>query len=358
MDKNNIEKISNNLKSTNSQSDFTLLKNLKLFVNQNKVYIILFILIIVVIIVTYYYSEFYRPKNRLKKILNGITYKQDREQIDFCGNDNYVKDKIYSNVSLNKNDNSITFLNPNINLYSLGLSSEYFIDIKKSKAFIINGDGTRIENVNDNPNNIYYKILRVVGVNKLIFQNDESSARINEDEINSENVVISYFRPAFSNNIYKNKPLTDYYICSSFNSFLIGNQKADYCDVNMIKNALYFGARYIELQIMNKDMSYETDPIVCVGIEKGNIITSLNHLELQNCLNIISKHAFSENFLSNFNDPLFLFLNLKTNDNYVTLDKIYELIKQILGIYLLDKSYNHVDISKLNLCELREKLLF
>ena len=31
---------------------------------------------------------------------------------------------------------------------------------------------------------------------------------------------------------------------------------------------------------MNKDLQLDTEPIVHVGIEKGNIITSLNHLEL------------------------------------------------------------------------------
>ena len=102
--------------------------------------------------------------------MNGIVYDEDREQIDFCGQDNFVKEKIFSNVTFNYNDNSITFLNPNINLYELGLSSEYFIDVKKSKASKTNNEGTKIENINDNPNNIYYKILRVSVVNKLIFQ--------------------------------------------------------------------------------------------------------------------------------------------------------------------------------------------
>ena len=340
-----------------NSSNLTFFEKVKFFVKENRLYIILGILIILIIFATYYYSEYYRPKNNLKNIMNGIVYDEDREQIDFCGQDNFVKEKIYSNVTFNYNDNSITFLNPNINLYELGLSSEYFIDVKKSKASKTNNDGTKIENINDNPNNIYYKILRVSGVNKLIFQKDETCARVNSDEIDSEGVVITYFRPAFSNNLYKRKPLTDYYICSSHNSFLIGNQKADYCDENMIKYALHFGARYIELEIMNKDLQANTEPIVCTGVEKGNIITSLNYLNLNECLNTISLYAFAENFLQNYNDPLFLFLNLKTNDNYVTLDKIHDLIVGNLGKYLLTKDYNHVDISKLNLCELRRKLV-
>ena len=227
-----------------NSKNITFLQQVKLFVKENRLYIILGILIVLVLLCTYYYSEFYRPKNNLKNIMNGIRYDEDREQIDFCGEDNFIKEKIYSNVSFNTNDNSITFLNPNVNLYELGLSSEFFIDIKKSKASRINSNGTKTENLNDNPNNLYYKILRVNGVNQLIFQKDDSCASVNADELNSEGVVITYFRPAFTNNLYKKKPLTDYYICSSHKSFLIGNQKADYCDVNMIKYALHFGARY------------------------------------------------------------------------------------------------------------------
>ena len=98
---------------------------------------------------------------------------------------------------------------------------------------------------------------------------------------------------------------------------------------------LYILVQDIELDIMNKDLQADTEPIVCSGIEKGNIITSLNHLELNECLNTISLTAFSENFLQNFNDPLFLFLNLKTNDNYTTLDKIHDSIVEFLGKYLL-----------------------
>ena len=54
----------------------------------------------------------------------------------------------------------------------------------------------------------------------------------------------------------------------------------------MINRALHFGARYIELEVMNKEVKNYTEPIVCSGIEKGNIVTSLNYLMCKELLHI------------------------------------------------------------------------
>ena len=178
-----------------------------------------------------------------------------------------------------------------------------------------------------------------------------------ENEEKQNNVVVTYFRPSSNENIYKYKLLTDYYICSSFNSFLVGKHKLDYCDVNMINRALHFGARYIELEVMNKEVKNYTEPIVCSGIEKGNIITSLNYLMFDDCIRIIASYAFSEKAIANFNDPLFLYLNLKTGTNINTNDRIHDIIVENLRKHLLSNDYNHVNISKLTLCELRRKVV-
>lgn len=320
----------------------TYLLGLKEFFNSNWIYLVLILLIIVIIAGTYFYSPEFRKKFRINQIVNGVNIDGNREQIDFCGIDNYVRDTIRSGVILNKIENSITFKNPNINLYELGLSSEYFIDLKKT-------------NNNDNKNK-YFKILKVGDYNKLYFETSDDSAFINSNE-DKNNVIITYFRYGSSENIYKHKPLTDYYISSSFNTFLVGNQKIDYCDVNMIKQAIFQGARYLELEILNKEVKNDTEPVVCTGFEKGSIITSLNYLSLKECLEVISINAFSEQAINNFNDPLFLFLNIKVNDNYNTLEKIYNMITNIFNRRLLDNKYNHVNISKLNLCELKGKVV-
>ena len=332
----------NTSSNTTILSKGTYLSGLKEFFSNNWIYLVLILLIIVIIAFTYFYSPGFRSKYRINQIVNGVNIKDKRIQIDFCGVDNYVRDTIRSGVILNKVENSITFKNPNVNLYEIGLSSEYLIDLKKT-------------NNNDNKNK-YYKILKVGDYNKLYFDTNDDSAKITTNE-DKNNVIITYFRFGNSGNIYKHKPLTDYYISSSFNSFLVGNQKIDYCDVNMIKQAIVQGARYLELEILNKEVKNDTEPIVCTGFEKGNIITSLNYLYLKECLEVISSNAFSEQAIDNFNDPLFLFLNIKVSDNYDTLEKIHNMITNIFNRRLLDNTYNHVNISKLNLCELKGKIV-
>ena len=319
-----------------------IFEKLKIFLINNSTVIILILFLIAIIIFTIYYSEIIRPKNKLKSISNGIVYKEDRLQLDFCGIDNSIKDTIRTSITVNTHENSILFLNKNINIYEIGLSSEYYIDIKKSLH-------------NDN-GNTYYKILKVGGVNKLFLDRSGDSLKLNKNEINTHNVIITYFRPSKNHNIYKYKSLTDYFICSSYNSFLIGNQKADYCDINMIERVLHFGARYIELEVMDKELKNVTEPIVCTGIEEGNLRTSLNYLKFDDCIKLIANTAFSEQAIINFNDPLFLFLNLKTK-NINTFDQIYKILIDNLSRYLLAKKYNHINPKNLKLCELKRKVV-
>ena len=66
--------------------------------------------------------------------LNNLKYTKPRLQIDFCGSSNRTNDKLYyENIDIDKEKHTITFSNKNINLYDLGLSSEYMIQIKNSK---------------------------------------------------------------------------------------------------------------------------------------------------------------------------------------------------------------------------------
>ena len=56
--------------------------------------------------------------------------------------------------------------------------------------------------------------------------------------------------------------------CSAYRGLLVGYQKADYCSVDMIQRVLYFGARYLDLEIFNKDLKSETIPAITGGYKK------------------------------------------------------------------------------------------
>jgi len=185
--------------------------------------------------------------------------------------------------------------------------------------------------------------------NKLTYLNDNlnyNSLRNTYDYCGGQNIIGNKV------NIYKHKKLCDYYISSSYNSCLIGNQVFDYCSLEMIKKVLYFGARYIEIPIYDKDIVEDTIPIVYNSI--NNTKVTLNSLTFEEVIETIQKFAFNKRFIDNYNDPLFLFLNIKTK-NIKTLDKVHDIFKKYMLNYLLSKQFNHINISKRTLCDLMGK---
>ena len=93
---------------------------------------------------------------------------------------------------------------------------------------------------------------------------------------------------------------------------MVGFQKGDYCSLNMINRVIYLGARYIELEIFNKEIKNDTIPIVTTGYSDGSIKLTLNSITLKDCFELIAQMAFSESHIDNYNDPFFL--NLKVGN--------------------------------------------
>ena len=62
--------------------------------------------------------------------------------------------------------------------------------------------------------------------------------------------------------------------------------------------------------------------------------------------------------LLNYRDPLFIFLDIKT-DNVKVLDKLAEIIETVFKINLLDKRYNYqrMNISESKVCDLLDKVV-
>lgn len=151
--------------------------------------------------------------------------------------------------------------------------------------------------------------------------------------------------------------LCDFYVASSFRTFLPYCQTYDYSSLSMINKALLLGARFIELDVYNKDFCIETTPVVCVGKQPGNWHYT-SKLLFKDCCGIIAQNAFTS-VLSNSSDPFFLCLNLYLEDNLQTMNKISNIIRSMLGDWLLDSrySYSRVNIAQVPISEFLNKLV-
>ena len=126
---------------------------------------------------------------------------------------------------------------------------------------------------------------------------------------------------------YKDNYLSDFYIASSANSFLVGKQKYDYVNVDMIKNCIIMGARYVELEIMGDSLDINPKPIVTTGTEIGQWQTSLNNISFEEACQVIADFAFNPE-VKTYQLPFFLYLKLRVNNNPNILSKMSNIIKQ------------------------------
>lgn len=124
--------------------------------------------------------------------------------------------------------------------------------------------------------------------------------------------------------------LCDFYIASSFKSYLPCTNYYDYASIDSIIKVIECGARYIQLDIMNNNFNPDTDPVICNGNEVGNwhYTTSLS---FDDTIKKIVAVAFNGSLLTNPSDPLFIHLNFKTWGNKSTINKCAHILKKYLN---------------------------
>jgi hypothetical protein len=157
---------------------------------------------------------------------------------------------------------------------------------------------------------------------------------------------------------YKPRKLVDYHIKSSHSTALTGYQHLDYISLDMIKKVLYYNVRYLEFEIFSDTQELETEPIVSSGLIRGDWKLTANILSCDNVFKLIADNAFSEQFLTNYQDPLFIYLDIKTK-NIKTLDKLADIIQKTLGDRLLDNRYKYQrkNIATTNVCDLMDRVV-
>tara|TARA_B100000767_G_scaffold101361_1_gene97320 strand:- start:1692 stop:3071 length:1380 start_codon:yes stop_codon:yes gene_type:complete len=137
-------------------------------------------------------------------------------------------------------------------------------------------------------------------------------------------------------------PINDFYVASAYRPYVCYNHKYDYCSLEVFRDVLMAGPRFIELEIFNDSFSTDVEPVVATGSEEGEWQFSLNSLPLTEVLKVIVDTVFNQQRVKKlYKDPFFIYLNLKVNRNLICLEKIAKYIYEILGQYLLDVNYSH-----------------
>jgi hypothetical protein len=195
----------------------------------------------------------------------------------------------------------------------------------------------------------FIHILQIIGIIIAVFiiTNIGYYMYYFSEDTKINNVINTYKKSTIPNlreftyndciNKYNDRYLADFYIASSAMSFLVGNQKYDYVSIEMIKNCLLMGARYLELQILNSSFDINSPPIVTTGYNKGQWQTSLNNINLELVLDTIANYAFNPE-LKTHQFPLFIYIKLQVNYPQ-TLSNIAKLLKK----YFPSKSEKKMD---------------
>ena len=153
-------------------------------------------------------------------------------------------------------------------------------------------------------------------------------------------------------------------ISSAYNAAHSGYQMYDYTSEDIVLSILQSGARYLEFNVFNSEFGQKAHPVVSMGYKTGEWKMMINDTPLELILEIIAKNAFtvydSKEGVSNPDDPLFIGLNLNTNNNLDCLNLIAYLITNLFNERLLPNAYsfqNNDNIADIKMSNLTGKVI-
>lgn len=212
-------------------------------------------------------------------------------------------------------------------------------------------DSTKNTNVIDNVNSLfnnrkirYFLILLSILFLLFILYLYVGFNRVERSINRPKRIYVSYLseleslssNKKYMNNGYK---VRDFYVASSFKSYLPCANYIDFSSIDAVKFAIYHGARFLDIDIMNKTFSSCTEPVVCNGIAKGNYhLTSA--IPFDKVIETIQIYAFNK-YLRNNTDPLFINLNFNTWYNKDTVNKSAKIINKYLKKRMLSNEYSY-----------------
>lgn len=162
-----------------------------------------------------------------------------------------------------------------------------------------------------------------------------------------------------------NIKLCNSYISSSYNPTIVNYQMFDYTSSSVLKAILRSGVRYLDMSIFNSKYGKNAYPLVTNGYRVGEWKMAINSVSFEECCKVIAENAFLPSGeegkgVPNYNDPLFIGLNLKTNNNIYCLDTMAEIIVDYFRSRLVDHKYSYQqnNIAEAKMSELRGKVVF
>lgn len=157
----------------------------------------------------------------------------------------------------------------------------------------------------------------------------------------------------------QDKPLKNFFVATSFRPYLAKNQLLEYASDRIVKQTVKCGPRCMVIDIYNDTLSDDAFPTISNGFEKGNWKLTLNSMTFDNLCRALSQTVFTSGFVSNYDDPFILVLNLKTNGNYKCHDRIQETLYKYFKNKLLPSkfSYGKGDLLNTKMKELMGKLV-
>jgi hypothetical protein len=131
----------------------------------------------------------------------------------------------------------------------------------------------------------------------------------------------------FNYSRFGNAKLSDVKVASAYNAASNIYQILDYTSKDLVLMRMQSGARYLEFNIFNSEFGKNAEPVVSNGYKQGEWKMTLNSTHLDDILETISNNAFKlieEGIggVPNPHDPIFIGLNLNTNNNIYCLNKI------------------------------------
>jgi len=160
---------------------------------------------------------------------------------------------------------------------------------------------------------------------------------LNSNQINQKSLIDLGVKHSKN---YNTEKLRDFFVASAYLPYVCYYHKFDYVSLEVFRDILKYGPRFVELQIFNSGYGKDVEPVISIGEEKGEWKYTLNSINLKEFLKVIAAKVFSPD-LKVHKDPFILFLNLKVNRNIRCLNKIHRYIYDILGQFLLDTKYSY-----------------